>query len=535
MAAIVSTRIIRLQAVSPRLAAANLQSNVNVPATAYIAGTLASSVVSDASTGGAAGIAVADPSLQAWTTSVVFSSASDTQVNWTAGTLATTHAGSYVISAGNTGAMAALTYIYLDIGVSLTVLQKTTTYSSAVGNGKILIAAAQNGTGGASVIPYGGQQPLVNGAQITARSITAGAIATGTLTANEIGVTSLSAIQANLGSVYVSTSGEIRSGATSYGSGTGWWMDYNGGSPRFRVGTVNGTDVTNGISWNGTRFRMDGDAIFILQHPIAPAGGESCFYVSLGDTSHQAETGSAGQFVVHNPAATALVGTNYTHANGSGIGVQGRSYSHTGHGLDGLGLNGSHGLYTTASGGGYAAYIDGTLKLTNVTTADQAICVFGPAIVTSVAVSAKQPSDGSDTLAMQRYTDAGTPAGYFLRGTNAAGNQNLFTVSTLGELIAAGNVYAYSDDRLKDRIGNIDSALDKVRRLNGFLYRRSELAQSKGLLAHDEDAVGISAQELREVLPGAVAEHDGYLTIDYGRVVPLLLEAIKELDARRAP
>ena len=41
--------------------------------------------------------------------------------------------------------------------------------------------------------------------------------------------------------------------------------------------------------------------------------------------------------------------------------------------------------------------------------------------------------------------------------------------------------------------------------------------------------VGFSAQEVREVLPEVVSEgEDGYFSIEYGKMVPLLLEAIKE-------
>jgi hypothetical protein len=180
-----------------------------------------------------------NPALQEWQTNIVFSSASDTQVNWTSGTIALSDGTTYSISSGNTGAMAALTYIYLNIAVSLTVLQVTTTYSTATGDGKILIAAAQNQTAGASVLPFGGQQPVINGgAQITALSILAGNIAAGAITATKISVTSLSAITANMGALTIDglltmngASGAITIGTTPPSSatvGTGLWIDRTG-------------------------------------------------------------------------------------------------------------------------------------------------------------------------------------------------------------------------------------------------------------------------------------------------------------------
>jgi hypothetical protein len=107
--------------------------------------------------------------------------------------------------------------------------------------------------------------------------------------------------------------------------------------------------------------------------------------------------------------------------------------------------------------------------------------------------------------------------------------------NTTGDSIrAAGNIIAYySDDRLKTKFGNITNAIDKVRKLNGFYYEANETAQKLGYKPKRE--VGVSAQELQEVLPEVVKDAPvgrGYLTVDYERVVPLLIEAIKELTAK---
>jgi hypothetical protein len=105
--------------------------------------------------------------------------------------------------------------------------------------------------------------------------------------------------------------------------------------------------------------------------------------------------------------------------------------------------------------------------------------------------------------------------------------------STGDSIRAAGNIVAYfSDDRLKTKFGNITNAIDKVRKLNGFYYEANETAQKLGYKSKRE--VGVSAQELQEVLPEVVTDAPvghGYLTVDYERVVPLLIEAIKELSA----
>jgi hypothetical protein len=103
---------------------------------------------------------------------------------------------------------------------------------------------------------------------------------------------------------------------------------------------------------------------------------------------------------------------------------------------------------------------------------------------------------------------------------------------TSGEIRATNNITAYySDDRLKTRLGNIENALTKVMSLNGFQYEANETAQALGYTVKPE--IGLSAQEVQAVLPEVVVPapiDEKYLTIHYERVIPLLVEAIKELS-----
>jgi hypothetical protein len=102
-----------------------------------------------------------------------------------------------------------------------------------------------------------------------------------------------------------------------------------------------------------------------------------------------------------------------------------------------------------------------------------------------------------------------------------------------GEIRCTNNITAfYSDERMKTRIGNIEDALAKIRTLSGFYYRGNEVAGSYG---YDTEVtqVGVSAQEVQAVMPEAVAPAPidaNYLTVRYERLVPLLIQAIKELD-----
>jgi len=98
-------------------------------------------------------------------------------------------------------------------------------------------------------------------------------------------------------------------------------------------------------------------------------------------------------------------------------------------------------------------------------------------------------------------------------------------------ITATGDITAYfSDERLKTKLGNIENALDKVCSLNGFYYEPNDAAQSLGYKKKKE--VGLSAQEVEKVLPEIIAPapiDNQYMTIHYEKVVPLLVEAIKEL------
>jgi hypothetical protein len=99
-----------------------------------------------------------------------------------------------------------------------------------------------------------------------------------------------------------------------------------------------------------------------------------------------------------------------------------------------------------------------------------------------------------------------------------------------GAITAAGNITAYSDAKLKENVETITSALDKTLSLRGVYYN----------LINDKTKtrkLGVVAQEVQKVIPEVVMLHqdkedpEGTLAVDYGNMVGLLIEAIKELKA----
>ena len=101
-----------------------------------------------------------------------------------------------------------------------------------------------------------------------------------------------------------------------------------------------------------------------------------------------------------------------------------------------------------------------------------------------------------------------------------------------GEIVATNNITAYySDDRLKTRLGDITNALAAVTSLTGFYYEANQTAQDLGYIAQRE--VGLSAQDVQKILPEVVVPapiDSQYLTIRYEKMIPLLVQAIKELN-----
>ena len=105
-------------------------------------------------------------------------------------------------------------------------------------------------------------------------------------------------------------------------------------------------------------------------------------------------------------------------------------------------------------------------------------------------------------------------------------------------------VYANSDSRLKKNVETIDGALDKVLKLRGVTYywkNREEMAAAKGVSADsirygydDKKHIGVIAQEMEEVFPELVGtDPDGFKSVSYSNLTPILIEAVKELKAEK--
>ena len=148
------------------------------------------------------------------------------------------------------------------------------------------------------------------------------------------------------------------------------------------------------------------------------------------------------------------------------------------------------------------------------------------AVVLSAADVGASTYDGSDAV---KITGAQTIAGIKTFDEDIRGKKNVIAY--------------YSDIRLKDVQGPIENPVEKVKAIETFYYTHGDRARELGYEG-SEVQVGVSAQSVQAVAPelihrapvdddgeGGSVTGESYITVDYPRLVPLLIESIKQLSA----
>ena len=119
-------------------------------------------------------------------------------------------------------------------------------------------------------------------------------------------------------------------------------------------------------------------------------------------------------------------------------------------------------------------------------------------------------------------------------GVSVSGNITAVSGSFTGPISASvinasGDITAFfsSDERLKDNITPIGSAIDKLNTIGGYEFDWNNSSEHSG---HD---VGVIAQEIEKVLPEVVVTRgNGYKAVRYEKIVALLIQAIKEQQSQ---
>jgi hypothetical protein len=294
-----------------------------------------------------------------------------------------------------------------------------------------------------------------------------------------------------------------------------------------------GRSDTNGYTYFGYINSSTSNSENPTVSQVIVTNGSDNFYrkASIAHFTSAVQTNASGTWSINVTGSAGSASTATTATNQSGGTVSATTGSFTGR--------------VTA----YGALSSGTLL--NATGSLGAIEIYGGGGANASFMTFHRPGvyasyfgiDTDNNFAVGGWS-AGAALGLMKVGSFGVGTA---ASGTAGEIRATNNITAYySDKRLKEIQGTIPNALKKVNSLSGIIYKDNYIANQYGYNSQDEQ-VGVIAQEVEAVLPQIVkaapfdiAKDDegneysksgeNYKTVQYDKLVPLLIEAIKELS-----
>jgi hypothetical protein len=293
------------------------------------------------------------------------------------------------------------------------------------------------------------------------------------------------------------------------------WYKINAG----QADTLTTARTINGVSFNGSANITVADS---TKMPIS--GGTFTGSVIVPNAFTVGTTTSSDIYMVDTDETTRRI-----HCNSNRIGflTSANSWSaySTNAGLwtcdNGLSVNGS----TTISGDNHITFGPNSTWGSSLRIGGNGRTATGTEMASVVTTDGNLHLDAANStngIYLNYYT--GTGGTLFGNGASAI----VATMSSAGNLTingtaTAANMVTNSDIRLKKDIEKITSALEKVKKLNGVNFTKID---------NDSRSTGLIAQDVQAVLPEAISEgDDGYLSVAYGNMVGLLVEAIKEQDS----
>ena len=250
-------------------------------------------------------------------------------------------------------------------------------------------------------------------------------------------------------------------------------------------------------------------------------------------TTIAADSVALGTDTTGNYVASLVAGTNITLSNNSGEGATptiGLTNNSTTIGSTAISLGSSAttiaGLTSVTSTGFTGALTGNASTATTLATARNinGVSFNGSADITvTAAAGTLSGATLASGVTASSLTSVGTLTSLTVSGATATG-----ALTVTGAVTATGDITAFftSDKRHKNNIQTIPNALEKVSKLNGVTWEWNDDVHE---VTKSTPKTGLIAQEVQEVLPQVVIERqDGFLALDYSKMMGLMVEAIKE-------
>lgn len=338
------------------------------------------------------------------------------------------------------------------------------------------------------------------------------------------GTTGFTPSSASTGSITLGGTLKVSNGGTGvttlsgvvYGNGTGTFTAATAAQITATIGATyvqnaNYATLAGGLSGGTLAIANGGTGATTQQGAINALAGATtnAYYLRGNGTNVVMAALGAGDLTGTIPSAvlgnsTVYIGTTAVALNRASAGLT----------LTGVSIDGNAATATSAGSAG---------SVTNgvYTTGDQTI---GGTKTFSSQIRVSNGSAAAPSIAFSGDTAVDT--GFYWGGDGtikfASNGVDAGQITAGGNLTMVGDITAYSDMRLKTDLERIPNALDKVQELTGYTYTRVDSGKRQ---------TGIIAQDLQKVLPEAVMDSEEYMSVAYGNLVGLLVEAIKELKA----
>jgi hypothetical protein len=296
--------------------------------------------------------------------------------------------------------------------------------------------------------------------------------------------------------------------------------DWNNGSVIFRGGVGIAKDVNiKGTVDIDTNLNVDGLVTFTNTQ------NNTLGNVNTGSVQIDGGLGVAGQttfgsnITINSDSTVDLNGT---------LDVDGISYFDNVR-IDGNKIDTTTGNLTIDSAGGTTT-IDDTLSVSGSSTFSSFVDMNDRLEVDNVRINGNEIDTTTGNLTIDSAGGTTTINDTLSVSGSSSFNSN---VAISGALTVTGDItafYSASDSNLKENIVPIKDALDKVNSISGNTFTWKKGART--LLPHGDDT-GVIAQEIEALgLPGMVQERDGHMSVQYHKIIPILIEAIKELSEK---